>query len=153
MGLKKVSPNRSFEASLENMHSIFLECPSKRKKHVFHQANLLLLLFQQEKTTTKDQNLNSFPSRYPIRLQRSFPVSNALQRVISQAWCGDCRALLFHGRKVVPLSEDHVPKRRRVSVSERPRTKKHEKCSKGDSPKKNKQAKKQTNNQPSKQTN
>jgi len=28
------------------------------------------------------------------------------------AWCGDCRALLFHGRKVVPLSEDHVPKRK-----------------------------------------
>lgn len=29
----------------------------------------------------------------------------------AQAWCGDTRALLLHGRKVVPLSEDHVPKR------------------------------------------
>ncbi|CAK9077440.1 unnamed protein product [Durusdinium trenchii] len=28
------------------------------------------------------------------------------------AWCGDTRALLLHGRKVVPLSEDHVPKRK-----------------------------------------
>lgn len=28
------------------------------------------------------------------------------------AWCGDTRALLLHGKKVVPLSEDHVPKRK-----------------------------------------
>ena len=31
---------------------------------------------------------------------------------LCKAWCGDTRALLLHGRKVVPLSEDHVPKRR-----------------------------------------
>lgn len=30
----------------------------------------------------------------------------------SEAWCGDTRALLLHGRKVLALTEDHVPKRR-----------------------------------------
>ena len=119
----------------------------KKKKHVFHQANLLLLLFQQEKTK-KDQNLNSFPSIYPTRLHSIFSCFNVLfhrpgvETVVhcsstAGKWCRSRRIMCPKGGGF-RFWNDQEPKNMRKS-------------NKGDSPKKNKQAKKQTNKQPSKQ--